>query len=301
LAGIAGIAGINVGTSPFESFSPQIYPEIVKSIPFQLKLIHAPVYFQKIDSTISSYVYFNEIQKPSLVALFKKYTIGLPGLIKGSFSIEKEVKNQNSFGVNLFTKKEWSLLQNYKERLNVIVDANSGIISVSTKMPDPFAAAMITDLLVKQLAEEVTRYKIEKVKINLDFVKERYDETEQRYQQKQQELALFADKNKNINSSIAKIEIQRLQYEVNIAFEVFKGLARQLEQARIKVKEEMPVFTVLEPTRVPEDTGRSRKSIIVIVFIFLGFISGVYMVLIKAVMLSGDLPKKLNVYDAKGK
>ena len=46
----------------------------------------------------------------------------------------------------------------------------------------------------------------------------------------------FNDKNKNITSSLFRTESQRLQNELDIAMEVYKGLASQLEQAKIKLK-----------------------------------------------------------------
>jgi hypothetical protein len=41
-------------------------------------------------------------------------------------------------------------------------------------------------------------------------------------------------RNRNVVTSLAQAESQRLQNEYNLAFEVYKGLATQLEQAKIK-------------------------------------------------------------------
>ena len=59
-----------------------------------------------------------------------------------------------------------------------------------------------------------------------------------------------------------------------MAFEVYKGLATQLEQAKIKVKEETPVFSVLEPVMVPIDKSKPKRKIILGVFIFIGILFG---------------------------
>jgi hypothetical protein len=50
---------------------------------------------------------------------------------------------------------------------------------------------------------------------------------------------------------------------------VYSGLAQQLEQARIKVKEDTPVFSVLKPVTVPLEDNSSGLTTL-IVFTFLG-------------------------------
>jgi uncharacterized protein involved in exopolysaccharide biosynthesis len=281
LGGLAGLAGINLDMGTSGSLTPQLYPEIVKSIPFQLKLIHEPVYFQNLDSSVSSYYYLSEVQKSTLVGFILKYTIRLPGTIIKMLKKDEIIVDHLNNGLYRFTEQEWSILESYRERFNVEVDSKTRVITVTTEMPDPFAAAIITNMLVKHLTEEVTRYKIEKVKLNLDFVQERYEEAEKRYQQKQRALALFADQNKNIISSTAQIESQRLQNELNIAFELVKGLASKLEQAKIKVKEETPVFTVLEPVQIPIKKSKPNKKLILLVAVSLGICFSVFYILLK--------------------
>ncbi len=64
-------------------------------------------------------------------------------------------------------------------------------------------------------------------------------------------LAVFDDKNQNVVTSLAKTERQKLQYDYDLAYEVYKSLAQQLEEGKIKVKEETPVFTIIEPIVIP--------------------------------------------------
>lgn len=254
LGGLAGLAGIDLGSmSGSGSLTPELYPEIVKSIPFQLELIHTPIRFEKLDSLMSSYTYFTEIDRPSLLGFLAEYTIGLPGKIKGIFTSDEAVPASLPNDLIRLSKEDWELLERYRERISVNVDDQTGIITVTTEMPDSYAAARVTDLVVKKLTGEVTNYKVEKAQVNLEFIRERYAEAEKEYEVKQKQVARFTDRNKNITSSLVQTEYQRLQNEMNIAFEVYKGLASQREQAKIKVKEETPVFTVLELVKILVD------------------------------------------------
>lgn len=271
LSGLAGLAGINLDMGTTGTLTPMLYPQIVQSIPFQLELINEPILFQKLDSTMSSLIYFKEIDSPSLFGLIAEYTIGLPGKIKQLLLDETlEIFPDNNNELIRLSKEDWELIERYRKRISVSVDDKTGVISLSTEMPDPYAAAKITDLVVKKLTEKITEYKIKKVRTNLEFIQERYKEAKKEYRQKQAQVANFMDRNKNLTSSLVQTEYQRLQNELNIAFEVYKGLATQLEQAKIKVKEETPVFTVLDPVKIPVSKSKPKRMTIILLSFFLG-------------------------------
>ncbi|MEQ8581136.1 MAG: Wzz/FepE/Etk N-terminal domain-containing protein [Marinoscillum sp.] len=284
LGGLAGLAGIDLGLGVSGSLTPQLYPEIVKSIPFQLELIHTPIRFENLDSLLSSYTYFTEIDEPSFFGVLAGYTIGLPGKVKGFFLAKEVTFISPTDDLLRLTKDDWKLLEKYRDRINVAVDSKTGIITVTTEMPDPYAAARVTDLVVKKLTSEVTNYKVEKAQVNLEFIRERYIEAEKEYEAKQNQVARFTDQNKNISSSLVQTEYLRLQNEMNITFEVYKGLATQLEQAKIKVKEETPVFTVFEPVRVPEDKSKPKRGFILISLCILGVMISVSLVTVKKIV-----------------
>ena len=52
-------------------------------------------------------------------------------------------------------------------------------------------------------------------------------------------------------------------------------MAKQLETAKIKVKEETPILTVIEPITVPNARSKPNRKQIVFIWIFLGGAVGV--------------------------
>lgn len=279
LGGLAGLAGINLDMNTQGALSPQLYPQIANSVPFQLDLIHSNVYFGKISDSVTAYYYFSEVQNQTFFELLHDYTVGLPYKLKNLF-VSTDSSEIATSDILVLTQNEWNLLEQFRKRLSVSIDEETGIISISAKMPDAFAAAQLTNLVVTELTDRITNYKTDKYIQNKDFVKERFEESKREYEIKQEQLANFIDRNKNITSSVIQAETQRLQNELNIAFEVYKGLATQLEQAKIKVKEETPVFTVLEPVRVPEEKSSPKRGQIMILSAFIGvFISLIYILI----------------------
>ena len=66
-----------------------------------------------------------------------------------------------------------------------------------------------------------------------------------------------------------KIEQERLQNEMNLAFQVFTQVANQLQLAKAKEQEEKPVFAILEPASVPLYPTDTSSKIIILGFVFL--------------------------------
>ena len=77
------------------------------------------------------------------------------------------------------------------------------------------------------------------------------------------------DANKNVILQSVIIEQERLQNEMNLAYQVYSNVATQLQMAKAKVQEAKPVFAVVEPASVPlQPSGTSRKMILIgIVFL----------------------------------
>ncbi|MFT6873333.1 MAG: hypothetical protein ACI8Q1_000096 [Parvicella sp.] len=285
LGGLAGLAGINLNMNQNSSLTPELYPEIVKSTLFIESLIHTAIYFEKIDTTISAYYYFKELDSPSLIGLVKEYTIGLPGKIKTIFSSPVEGTSETNDEIIRYSKEDWGIIESYGGRLGVSVDSRTKVITVETLMPDPVAAAKTTNLLVKRLTERIVKYKVEKAENSLQFIQERFQEAKEEYELNQSSLAIFTDRNRNLSNSIIKTEYERLQNQMNISFEVYKGLASQLEQAKIQVKEETPVFTILDPVIVPMFKSQPKRTLILFLFTAVGLFFSIVFLTLKAIII----------------
>ncbi|MDP2114554.1 MAG: GNVR domain-containing protein, partial [Bacteroidota bacterium] len=91
---------------------------------------------------------------------------------------------------------------------------------------------------------------------------------------------------------LSQIETDRIQTRYTIAYTVFQDLAKQLEQAKIQVKKDTPVFTIIEPVTVPTEKSKPKKAMIVFIWIFLGGILGVGIVFGREFL--GDIKSKWN-------
>jgi uncharacterized protein involved in exopolysaccharide biosynthesis len=275
-----GLAGLSMSDMQTGTINPQLYPQILKSAPFLLHLMEQPVYFGHLDKTVTVFEFFNDPQFHSFIKLVI-YTVALPGKLKQDSCNEiiTGFKHRND-GAIKFTKEQKEVADVLEKRIKVNLDDKNGTVKIVSEMPDPEASAAITNIATRYLTAFVTDYKLNKVKLNLDFIGDRYADAKTRFEKAQNALAGFRDKNILITTARARTEEERLQTEYNLAFNVYNTLAQQMEQAKIKVQEETPVFNVLEPVKVSLEKSKPKRVIIMIVAMVLGLVFGITFILV---------------------
>ena len=284
LSGLASMVGINLGgASSGEILAPTIYPKIVSSIPFRKDLMETPLKFEDYEEPITLLDYYtkDEYQKFSLGGTIMKYTVGLPGVIISAIRGEDTTTISTGEGslIQSLSQDEKKMSEKLNNMISLNVNDKDGYVQLSASLPEPLAVAQLAQQAQKLLQEYITRFKIEKVQSNLDFVRNQYEKSKLRYEEKQEELAKFRDANKNFSSAVAKTKEEVLTNEYNLAYSVYSELAKQLEQAEIAVNETTPILTVVEPVVVPTERSKPKRGLICVLFTFLGVFAGVGTVL----------------------
>lgn len=128
----------------------------------------------------------------------------------------------------------------------------------------------------------------------MEYCTRAFEESKGQYFNAQKRYAIFVDQNKNIVKESVKIEQDRLDNEMNLAFGVYNATAQQLETAKLKVQEQTPCVTVIEPASVPLRKSKPRKMNILFGFIFLGIVGSAGYVVGKELFFgqkSSSMPK----------
>ena len=149
------------------------------------------------------------------------------------------------------------------------------------KEADPLLKFRRMLLRYKRLTEEELKEIEEKAKKDLEFTEKVLKESRSAYYKAQQAYATFEDGNKNIISASYRTEQERLRNEMTLTFNVYNTLAQKLEQDKLRVQEQTPVYTIIEPATVPLKASSPKKLLILVAFIFLAFIGGCGYLIIK--------------------
>lgn len=278
LSGLAAMAGINLNTATGSELSPKTYSSIISSVPFQLELMKTPLNFEKLDSQVTLYDYYTKIKFGNPLV---KYTVGLPSVIIKAIRGEKKNKFSTATTNPLYflTEKQIEVQKIIEKQVSIFINEKDAYVSLSCSLPEAYAAAQLTRNAQELLQRYITEFKIEKAQLDEEFIQQRYDEAKKNYQAAQQQLASFRDRNKNMSTAVAKTEEERLTGEYTLVTGVYSELAKKLEQAKITVKEETPVFTIIKPVSVPIEKSRPNRPLILAISAFIGLIVGTVIVL----------------------
>ena len=290
LSSLASLAGVDLSSTSSAEISPLIYPQIVSSVPFRLELLYTPLHFTKVDTPVDMMTYSQEYAKPALMEAVKKYTIGLPSLLMKAIRGEKEdtvLPDSTSEGPKplVITNEEGEMLEKIGESVSLVVDKKEGFLTLTVKGIEPIQTAELAMKALQLLQDEVTRLQTEKAQSDLDYIQARYDEAKAEAEQYQERLAVITDRSQSMTTTRDRIERDRIQSKYTIANSIYTEMAKQLEQSKMQVKKDTPVFTIIQPVQVPIKSSNSRVRTLIL-WTFLGGVIGCGIVLSK-----GWLPK----------
>lgn len=264
----ASFLGGSIGSDSPDALNATLAPDIVASTPFLLELFDARVVSQdkQIDTTFTAYL---DEQKSSWIG----YVLKAPGMaisgIKSLFSDKEEKTATIQKGAIELNEKDAAKLEGLRQQIMADVDKKTAITTLSVTLQDPKVTATIADSVVSKLQQYITAYRTSKAKEDCQYLEKLYKERQQEYYDAQQRYARYVDANSNVVFQSTLAERERLQNDMNLAYQVYSQVAQQLQVARAKVQEEKPVFAVVEPAVVPLNPSGTSRKVIVLGFLFL--------------------------------
>ena len=260
------LGGAATSNSP-DALNATLAPDIVASTPFVLELFNTRVQTLdgKLDTTLVAYL--DEQKTP-----WWGYIKAAPSLLIGALkSLIIETKDSVSTEINPFqlTKKEAAKVVKLKQAITANVDKKTAMTTITVTLQDSKVTAIVADSVVGKLQQYIIDYRIKKAKEDCAYLEELYKERQQEYYQAQSKYAHYFDTNRNIAFQSVRAEQERLQNDMNLAYQVYSQVAQQLQVARAKIQEEKPVFAVVEPATIPLEPSSSSKKIILIGIIFI--------------------------------
>lgn len=274
LASMAAMMGLGnlSGGSESDALNVLLYPNILSSNPFALELYSMPVQLMNEEQSLPLNKYLEHTKRPWWSTI-----MGLPSKAIGGFlSLFKEKKQEESQKDTLnpfrLTQMEAGRLAAIKGAIQADVDKKTGVTTITVTMQDAVVAALVADSVVAKLQDYVTAYRIKKAAVDCAYWEKLYKEKQEEYYKAQQKYADYTDGNKSLFTQRSKIEGERLQNEMNLAYQVYNQTATQLQMAQGKLQEAKPVFAIVEPATVPLRPSAPRKMIIIVGCLFLAFV-----------------------------
>lgn len=259
------LGGAATSNSP-DALNATLAPDIVTSTPFILELFNTRVQTldNELDTTLVTYL---EEEKSSWFSYIAK----APGMAIGAIKALFTEKPDSATTLNPFqlTEKEAAKVKGLRQSILAEVDKKTAMTTITVTLQDPKVTAIVADSVVGKLQQYIIDYRIKKAKEDCAYLEELYKERQQEYYEAQSKYAHYFDSNRNIAFQSVRAEQERLQNDMNLAYQVYSQVAQQLQVARAKIQEEKPVFAVVEPATVPLLPSGTNRKVILLGIIFL--------------------------------
>jgi len=255
LSGVASLVGINLGgMSTGNQIPAAMYPQIGESVEFKRALLKSTIDEKNLIKLGAFLAEYNNIQSPL------------------------ESNNKSEFFISEY---EDDLFEIISEIMSIDVNQKDGFISISTNMPESEYAAKTCINAREILQQTVINNRIKSAKQKLLYSEKQLKSKRIEFEEIQNKLAYFNDSNLNLVKSSIINERDKLEAEFQIINAVMVELSKQVEQRKLQVSEDMPVFSVIKEAVMPVDRSSPKRTQMVLIFGVIGFVLSAFYVMIK--------------------
>ncbi len=275
VSSIASMLGANVSNmTTNDAVYPDLYPDIVSSTPFVTELFPVQVRFKDGKNGMAETDYYSYL-KEHCKAPWWSAVMAAPfralGWFMGLFREKPEkVEGYAELNPSALTPEQTRIAKAISQSVSVVVDKKTQIITITVTSQSPYVSRTVSETVIDKLQEYVTTYRTEKSRKDMAYYLQLYEESKDDYYAAQQKYAKYVDANKGVVLQSVKIEQERLQNEMNLAYQLYNSCAQQLQMSRAKVQQETPVCVVMQPPVLPIRASKPSKMTTLVACIFLG-------------------------------
>ena len=260
LAALAGIGGGDMSGGR-EAVYPGLYPDVVSSVPFALDLseVVLPTGIKDEETMALKQILGKHTSRP-----WWSVIMGFPSRIAAMFDNSADVEPKLSTKASVASDSVVEDINFYQPNSLQLSKSQMGLVGLVN------SRVSLADTVANRLTRFVTAYRTNKARHDLVFAKQINQEAQQRYYDAQRAYAKALDRNQGIVLRSASIELERLQNEAALAYNLYNSTSQQVQVAEVKVQESTPVFTVMQPAVVPFKAAKPNVKMIIAGFAFLG-------------------------------
>jgi len=289
LLGLAGLAGIDLSSGNSNVVSPLLYSKIIDNLFFKREVLSI-----ELDNNLDLKTYLIN-QESSIYSIIFDNTFGLPFKIISTFS----KKNNSSQDYNekidnkyFISAQEDILLKQFNSIVKLTTNLKESSVTITSEIDNPVYSSIIVQKTQNLLQNYIIDYNIKASTELLAFNVKNLEQKKEEFEDIQNRLAEFKDKNQVISTSTFNNELFKLENEFALINTVYQELAKQVEQTKVQITKDTPIFTIIKEAGIPRSKSSPRRFLIIIMFGIFGFISAFSYVIFKDSLI--NLVNKIN-------
>jgi len=257
LSTLASLAGVNMNNLALsDAMHPDLYPEIIKSTNFYISLFDMPVEIVRGGEVIQTDLYdymVNYNRQP-----WWNYVLGLPHLamsgVKSLLASKDDLddaEGHDTVDSLRLTKQQEMVVMALSKCVSASIVKKTFAISLNVTMQDRDVAAQLANAVIERLKQFVCEYRTEKAVETVAYYEVICEEAHAEYLAAQRAAAYYADTHQGVPTQSSRIQLQQLQNEAQLKYQMYNMTAQNLLTSRAKVQQEAPVLLVIQPGVAP--------------------------------------------------
>lgn len=266
LSDMASSFGIDLNTKgSMDAIYPEIYPDIFASNDFIISLFDVKVTTKEEGKTKT---YYEHLKSDGKVPFWS-----YPGIFIRNFLKKKEAGKGGKINPFMLSEDDEGICNGVRNSIGCLVDKKTNVITISMTDMDPMVAAIMADTLQSRLQSYITEYKTKKVRNDLKYYEKLYAESKADYVKAQRLYASFSDADQDAVLQTFQSKRDELENEMQLKYNIYNGIVAKLQNAKAKVQEQTPAFTIIQRPTVPNRASSTPRSVMVIMTMIFGFIA----------------------------
>lgn len=253
LKNIADLIGVNIGGTKEQKDIPlYLYPKLMSSLDYNRTLLNSRVTISQRPSGITLNEYYKEYKQNNISESIKKYTIGLPSLIRKKNRTTKEGDTKTKVdSLEYIIGDEVKIIKKLSEDVSYVVDDSDGSISISARMDEPILAAQVAERARQILQDKIIEYRLGRAQERYNYIDKQYRKKKEEYTNAQSNLAYYIDRNRFNTTQASLLRRKELENKASLAYAIYSEMESQRLREQININEDTPVFTTIQSAIVP--------------------------------------------------
>ena len=245
-----------------DAIYPMLYPELFESPEFLVPLFDVKV--NSIDGSIQTtyHDYLKLHQKYSpLTYPYRKTVASVKKMFEG-----QSARNNVGTGTPdpfFLSKKDYGIMKMITNKVHCLVDKKNNVVSIIVKDQDALICATMADSIREHLQDFIIEYRTRKARQDVAYYQTLRDSAFYEYREAMDAYSAYCDKHQNAILQAALSERDQLENDMEMQLSKYQTISGQLENAKAKVQEQTPAFTVIKSPTVPIRPAGPKRMIFV--------------------------------------
>ena len=287
LSSLASSFGIDIGNiSSSDAIRPDLYPNLVSSADFIMDLFSLPV--KTLDGNVYTdyYTYLKKYQRMSwwrhdmreFMLKFKDKPKD-PKAMAGTLQSTQSGENKR---VIVVSQEEEGIIEGIRSAINCSVDKQTFTISITVSDQDPLVCATVADSVRSKIQTFVTNYRTKKAANDFNYYYKLLKQAKGEYEKAVNLYAKYVDSHRDVILQSYISERDQLENNMQIKLNTYNAMLTQAQNAKAKIQETTPAFTVMQNALVPIKPSGPKRMMFVLGFVFMTFVVTAFFIILRS-------------------